>query len=53
MCRLKNTVGQLKKRIEEPQMESKDRVQETGRVENLGWYHNDSWRIQGHYLSEW
>lgn len=40
-------VDQLKERIEEPQIESKGRVQETGKDERIALYHTTYWRIKG------
>lgn len=40
-------VGQLKEGIEEPQIESKDRVQETGKGERKGLHHTTYWGVKG------
>lgn len=44
-------MGQLRERIEEPQIESKDRVQDTGKGESMGLHHTAYWGIKGEFLS--
>lgn len=44
-------MGQLREGKEEPKLKTKDKAQETGRGESMGFHHTNYWRIKGEYVS--